>query len=102
LQDVLVDAGHKRIPGAAPRGDLIMSRIAQTGTAVLFPPAVARAERTDLAPRGAMHATKQGLLVAGLMVAGAVAAQAALLVLVVGAPVVAGALLWRASRAPEA
>jgi hypothetical protein len=74
-----------------------MPRIAPNGTAILVHPAIARTERQGLVQRSVMH-TKQGLLVAGLMALGAVAAQAALLVLVVGAPVVAAALLWRASR----
>lgn len=75
-----------------------MPRLAPNGTAILAHPAIARTERTALVQRSVMH-TKQGLLVAGLAVVGAVAAQAALLVLVVGAPVVAAVLLWRASRA---
>ncbi len=75
-----------------------MPRLAPNGTAILSHPALARTERAALVHRATMH-TKQGLLVAGLIAAGAVAAQAALLVLVVGAPVVAGTLLWRASRA---
>lgn len=75
-----------------------MSRAALNGTAVLDYPALSRAERSDLFHRS-MRGAKGGLVAVAVAAAGAVGAQAVLMLLAVGAPIVAGVILWRASRA---